>query len=274
MGKTRQFHRASRQSSIPEEKTCKIITRFIDRDNMLPYQVLLICSQVLASNILRDSNLPKLEKEFSADTDSCVEAARLKHKNNPNAGLDHFLNCLLNHVNVLQETKDNDEIDELKSTLEEIENIPMFSQDGFNHNLVRREASEEDIKDTKDLEKESGRTYKEYDQEESLDQEALEDLSEEGRGGKKNGEKKKNKDKRNKKHKNKKKYKLKESDESYKQVETESTSESTTEALREQEEEVDPYTNGIQFSVYSGDPQPEYRPQPQDNSNKFLYSMD
>jgi len=59
----------------------------------------------LSSNILKDSNLPKLEKEFSADTDSCVEAARLKHKNNPNAGLDHFLNCLLNHVNVLQETK-------------------------------------------------------------------------------------------------------------------------------------------------------------------------
>ena len=45
--------------------------------------------------------LPGLEAEFSADTDSCVEASRLKHKDDPNAGLDHFLNCLLKHVNTV-----------------------------------------------------------------------------------------------------------------------------------------------------------------------------
>ena len=159
----------------------------------------------------------------------------------------------------MQETKENQEIDELKTTLDEIESIPIFSKDGFNHNLVKRQTEEEEII---------------YDEEE---------ISDEGRGWKKNGEKKKNKEKRNKKNKNKKKLKLQElSDEIENEednVEKEmSFDQSVNEQAKPQEPKVDPYTNGIQFSAYSGAPQPKYRPQPPrqkpEQTNKFLYSMD
>ena len=39
--------------------------------------------------------LTNLEQEYSQDTTRCVETAKTKHTNNPNAGLDHFVNCLL-----------------------------------------------------------------------------------------------------------------------------------------------------------------------------------
>ena len=62
-----------------------------------------IC-QGLTTKLSPETDFQELEKEFSEDTDSCVEAARLKHKNNPNAGLDHFLNCLLKHVNTVSKS--------------------------------------------------------------------------------------------------------------------------------------------------------------------------
>jgi len=122
--------------------------------------------------------LPGLEAEFSADTDSCVEASRLKHKDDPNAGLDHFLNCLLKHVNTLQEKEENQEIDEIKTTLDKIEQIPLFSNDGFDHNLVKRQTEEEEDEEIDTTEDKA-------------------DTTNEGRGWKKNGEKKKNKEKKN-----------------------------------------------------------------------------
>ena len=72
---------------------------------MFLFGLLLTLSQVCKGFTGKDvpglPELPGLEAEFSADTDSCVEASRIKHKNNPNAGLDHFLNCLLKHVNTV-----------------------------------------------------------------------------------------------------------------------------------------------------------------------------
>ena len=40
-------------------------------------------------------SLASLEEEYSEDTSRCVETARAKHLDNPNVGLDHFVNCLL-----------------------------------------------------------------------------------------------------------------------------------------------------------------------------------
>jgi len=233
---------------------------------------MLLCFLLLLVSIgcrgLTEKESPELEAEFSADTDSCVEAARLKHKNNPNAGLDHFLNCLLKHVSSLQEKEENQEIDEIKTTLDKIENIPLFSNDGFNHNLVKRQSEDEEEKEEVELNDENT------------------ELPDEGRGWKKNGEKKKKKEKRNKKNKNKKKYKLKDLSEEIiqdKEDEGEEKDMNMNQSISEDIEEskpaepkIDPYTNGIQFSAYSGSPQPSYRPPPprKEQGNKFLYSMD
>ena len=73
---------------------------------MYQFCLLLFVGQILfclglTREFSSDTNFQELEKEFSADTDSCVKAAKLKHKDNPNAGLDHFLNCLLQHLNTV-----------------------------------------------------------------------------------------------------------------------------------------------------------------------------
>ena len=39
--------------------------------------------------------LASLEQEYTEDTAKCVETAKAKHVDNPNAGLDHFVNCIL-----------------------------------------------------------------------------------------------------------------------------------------------------------------------------------
>ena len=39
--------------------------------------------------------LASLEQEYAEDTARCVETAKTKHLDNPNAGLDHFVNCIL-----------------------------------------------------------------------------------------------------------------------------------------------------------------------------------
>ena len=161
----------------------------------------------------------------------------------------------------MQETDDYKELEELKNTLDTVERIPEFNNDGFDHNIVKRQVEEDDIKE------ESSATEIEED-----------DLNEEGRGWKKKG-----KDKRNKKNKSKKKLKLKDLiDEIDNEDEEEEINENKSETqLDAKESEIlkqDPYTNGIQFSAYSGNPQPNYKPQPQTlrpkNENKFLYSMD
>ena len=164
----------------------------------------------------------------------------------------------------LQEKEENQEIDEIKTTLDKIENIPLFSNDGFNHNLVKRQSEDEEEKEEVELNDENT------------------ELPDEGRGWKKNGEKKKNKEKRNKKNKNKKKYKLKDLSEEIiqdKEDEGEEKDMNMNQSISEDIEEskpaepkIDPYTNGIQFSAYSGSPQPSYRPPPprKEQGNKFL----
>ena len=162
----------------------------------------------------------------------------------------------------MQEKEENPEIDDIKTTLDKIEQIPLFSNDGFDHNLVKRQTEDD-----------------EYEESDTVEDEA--DLTDEGRGWKKNGEKKKNKEKRIKKNKNKKKFKLKElSEEINEEKEEEDEDMNVKESISEEQEpaepKIDPYTNGIQFSAYSGSPQPSYRPPPprKEQGNKFLYSMD
>ena len=52
---------------------------------------ILVISLLLSSGL----SLASLEEEYSEDTTRCVETAKRKHLDNPNAGLDHFVNCLL-----------------------------------------------------------------------------------------------------------------------------------------------------------------------------------
>ena len=40
----------------------------------------------------------EMGKEYDQDTQLCVEAAKLKHSGDPNAGLDHFVACLLKQL--------------------------------------------------------------------------------------------------------------------------------------------------------------------------------
>ena len=50
---------------------------------------------VIISSFCCGLSLASLEQEYTEDTSRCVETAKTKHLDNPNAGLDHFVNCLL-----------------------------------------------------------------------------------------------------------------------------------------------------------------------------------
>ena len=47
---------------------------------------------------LSQSKLVNFDKEYDHDTQLCVEAAKLEHSGDPNAGLDHFVACLLKQL--------------------------------------------------------------------------------------------------------------------------------------------------------------------------------
>ena len=51
--------------------------------------------RILVILVIVGLSLASLEEEYSEDTTRCVETAKTKHLDNPNAGLDHFVNCLL-----------------------------------------------------------------------------------------------------------------------------------------------------------------------------------
>ena len=45
-----------------------------------------------------------LDKEYSKDTSKCVEATKQKYPGDPNAGLDHFVTCLLQQLKQVSNT--------------------------------------------------------------------------------------------------------------------------------------------------------------------------
>ena len=47
--------------------------------------------------------LASLEQEYAEDTARCVETAKTKHLDNPNAGLDHFVNCILAQLQTVRQ---------------------------------------------------------------------------------------------------------------------------------------------------------------------------
>ena len=54
------------------------------------------CNLIFSEN--DDLHNVDMVSEYDHDTQICVEAAKLKHFGDPNAGLDHFVACLLKQL--------------------------------------------------------------------------------------------------------------------------------------------------------------------------------
>merc|ERR1711997_281432 len=89
-------------------------------------------------------SLASLEEEYSEDTTRCVETAKTKHLHNPNAGLDHFVNCLLAQLQQIPDDTDDSELKEVKTSLKDFEKL---DYEDIVHNLVRRDTEDEVTED-------------------------------------------------------------------------------------------------------------------------------
>merc|ERR1712079_129302 len=185
--------------------------------------------------------LASLEQEYTEDTAKCVETAKAKHVDNPNAGLDHFVNCILAQLQSIPEDNDS-ELKEVKTTLKDFEKL---DYDEIVHNLVRR-AAEEDMDDAVEA-----RGWKNKDKKKKKKQ-RLEELL-----GKLDAD---------------------DDDEDEYDAETETDPEVSEEKADEEEaveseSESPADKNVVQFSVYSGQPRPAYSA-PQSDKKKYLFSVD